>query len=355
MLRYAALRVLIVLVIGAPCVRATAWADAVVGETRRIQLAPVPVPADDQLKAEYRQPETIPFPPDDLYTPEKAYLGRTLYYDTRLSGGGQLACASCHNPGFGYGDGLAKSIGDGMKPLDRRSPTVMNAAWGVLFMWDGRAASLEEQALMPIQAPREMHQSLGALVDKLSSIQGYRPLFQAAFPGHAITPGVVADAIATYERTVVPAIAPFDAWIDGDEAAIPEAAKRGFALFNTKAQCALCHAGWRFTDDGFHDTGLPDNDDGRGVLLPHVDKMQHAFKTPGLREIAQRGPYMHDGSLPTLEAVVAHYNEGGINRSSQSELVEPLGLSPTEQADIVAFLRTLTSAVTPPAVPEMPR
>jgi cytochrome c peroxidase len=344
-----------VLVIFAPFARATAWADALVGETRRIQLAPEPAPAVDKLKAEYRRPETIPFPPDDLYTPEKAYLGRTLYYDTRLSGAGELACASCHNSGFGYGDGLATSIGYGMKPLDRRSPTVMNSAWGVLFMWDGRAASLEEQVVLPIQEPREMHQSLDGLVHILSAIPGYRPLFQAAFPGHAITSGSVADAIATYERTVVSAVAPFDAWIDGDEAAIPDAAKRGFALFNTKAQCALCHVGWRLTDDGFHDTGLPDDDEGRGRLLPHVDKMQHAFKTPGLREITERGPYMHDGALPTLEAVVGHYNQGGINRSSRSELVEPLGLSPNEQADIVAFLHTLTSAVSPPAIPEMPR
>ena len=111
------------------------------------------------------------------------------------------------------------------------------------------------------------------------------------------------------------------AWVEGDESAIPDAAKRGFKLFNTRAECSSCHAGWLLTDDGFHDTGLPDDDLGRGKLLPRVTAMQHAFKTPGLREITLRAPYMHDGSLPTLEAVVAHYSQGGVDRPGQSGLM----------------------------------
>ena len=205
--------------------------------------------------------------------------------------------------------------------------------------------SLELQALGPIQAPTEMDQSLAGLVGTLSAIPGYATLFAARVPTPTDHAEHRRQAIATYERTVVSASSPFDAWIDGDEHAIPAAAKRGFDLFNTKGGCASCHGGWTSPMTGFHDTGLPDDDLGRGRLFPHVLKMQHAFKTPGLRETARRGPYMHDGSLPTLAAVVAHYNQGGVDRPSRSELIGPLGLSADEQADLVAFLQTLTSAV----------
>jgi len=318
-------------------------------------IAPPLASAPNQLRTAYRRPDTIPFPADNPYTPQKALLGRMLFHDTRLSGSGALSCASCHNAGFGYGDGLPKALGNDMKPLARRSPSIENGAWGALFMWDGRAASLEAQALGPIAAGTEMNQPLDRLTHALSSIGEYHALFAAAFPRQAVTPARVAEAIATYERTIVSSPAPLDAWIEGDESAISASAKRGFALFNGRARCALCHAGWYFSDDGFHDTGLPDADDGRGRIVRRVIKMQHAFKTPGLRDVAQRGPFMHDGSLPTLEAVVAHYNRGGVDRSSRSELIGPLGLSAGEQADIVAFLRTLTGSVPPELVAGLPR
>jgi cytochrome c peroxidase len=189
----------------------------------------------------------------------------------------------------------------------------------------------------------------------LSAIPAYRALFTAAFPHQPITAGAVADAIATYERTIVSGTAPFDAWIEGDANAIPQAAKRGFELFNTKAHCASCHSGWTFSDEGFHDIGLPDDDPGRGRLLPQVPAMAHAFKTPNLRDVDRRGPYMHDGSLPTLQAVVAHYDQGGVARPSRSPLIMPLGLSPAEQSDIVAFLRTLTSPPEPEFIPTLPQ
>jgi cytochrome c peroxidase len=137
-------------------------------------------------------------------------------------------------------------------------------------------------------------------------------------------PKTLAQAIATYERTVVSERAPSDAWIEGNEKAISEEAKRGFALFNAKAQCAACHEGWNFTNEGFQDIGLPSKDVGRGEYLPVVVKMQHAFKTPGLREISRRSPYMHDGSLATLEQVVEHYDHGGVDRPSRSDLMRPL-------------------------------
>lgn len=197
--------------------------------------------------------------------------------------------------------------------------------------------------------------TLDKLLQRLKAIPEYKPLFDAAFPGEEISANNVARAIATFERTVVSGRAPFDAWVEGDDKAISESAKRGFVLFNTKAQCSACHNGWRFTDDSFQDIGLPDDDIGRGKFLENVAKSQHAFKTPGLREIARRGPYMHDGSLATLEAVVDHYNSGGVARVSRSELIKPLGLMAREKSDLVAFLRTLTSDVDPTTLPALPR
>jgi cytochrome c peroxidase len=242
-----------------------------------------------------------------------------------------------------------------MKPLARRSPTIINAAYGLIFMWDGRAASLEEQALGPIKADVEMNLPIDQLLARLKGISEYGPLFAAAFPKEGLAPETIAKAIATYERTVVSGRAPFDEWIDGNEKAISEEAKRGFVSFNTKAKCSLCHSGWNFTDDSFHDIGLPSEDVGRGKLLPGIEKMQRAFKTPGLREITRRGPYMHDGSVATLEAVIDHYVKGGIARASRSELMKPVALSAQEQSDLVAFMKTLKSDVDPTPVPVLPR
>ncbi|HKA70995.1 MAG TPA: cytochrome c peroxidase [Xanthobacteraceae bacterium] len=308
-----------------------------------------------ELKAQYRRPETIPFPKDNPYTVEKATLGKKLYFDTRLSAANLLSCAACHSPAYGWGDGQPRGIGHNMKQLGRRSPTIVNAAFGEIFMWDGRAGSLEEQALGPIRADVEMNLPIDQLLAKLKAIPEYQPLFKAAFPKDGMTPDNIAKAIATYERTVVSGRAPFDAWIEGDERAIPEEAKRGFVLFNNKGGCQNCHSGWNFTDDSFHDIGLSDADVGRGKFLPAIVKMQQAFKTPGLREITRRGPYMHDGSVATLEAVIEHYNTAGVERPSRSELIKPLALSAQEKADLVAFMKTLTSNMDPTTVPVLPR
>jgi cytochrome c peroxidase len=307
------------------------------------------------LKAQYRRPASIPFPKSNPYTVEKVTLGKELFFDTRLSAANLLSCASCHSPAYGWGDGQPKGVGHGMMRLGRRSPTIVNAAFGQIFMWDGRAPSLEEQALGPIQAEREMNLPVDRLIEKLKSVSGYAPRFQAAFPQDGLTPRAIAKAIATYERTVVSGPAPFDAWVEGDEAAISEPAKRGFDLFNGKAACSNCHSGWNFTDDSFHDTGLPDQDRGRAEIVPGVLKMEHAFKTPGLREISLRGPYMHDGSLPSLEAVMEHYNNGGVNRPSRSDQIGPLHLSSRERDDLVAFLATMTSDMAPTLVPVLSR
>jgi cytochrome c peroxidase len=328
---------------------------ALVGETRRIDLDSKPAASMDAMKAQYRRPATIPFPKENPYTPEKASLGKKLYFDTRLSVTSAQSCASCHSPGYGWGDGLALGVGHGMAQLGRRSPSVINAAWGAIFMWDGRLSDLEEQALGPIQSPGEMNMPIQQLMERLASIAEYNPLFAAAFPNEGMTAKTLAKAIATYERTVVSERAPFDDWIDGNEKAIPEDAKRGFAVFNGKALCSSCHEGWNFTNDGFQDIGLPSKDVGRGEFVPGVVKMQHAFKTPGLREIARRGPYMHDGSAAKLEQVIEHYDRGGVERPSRSDLMKPLGLSAQEKSELVAFLKTLSSNLNPTAVPVLPR
>jgi cytochrome c peroxidase len=311
-------------------------------------------PLDTEVKAAYRPPSAIPFPKDNPYSAAKADLGRALFFDPRLSGPGNIACASCHNPALAWSDGLPVGIGAGGQKLARHTPSLLNQAWGKLLMWDGRFATLEEQALAPMQAPNEMNQQLPALVAKITAIPGYRRMFDAAFPEEDISPKTISEALATFERTIVSTKAPFDRWIAGDEAAIDEPAKRGFALFNGKAHCAACHSGWRFTDDSFHDIGLKSDDLGRGKVKANIPILQHAFKTPGLRNVAQHAPYMHDGAIATLAAVMREYNDGFIQRPSLSPEIKPLHLSESEMNDVVAFMLALTSRDESAAIPMLP-
>jgi cytochrome c peroxidase len=306
------------------------------------------------LLAQYRRPESIPFPAGNPFNADKAKLGQTLFFDPRLSGSNWISCATCHDPLLGWSDGLPKGRGEGMGELGRRTPTILNLAWSKLLFWDGRAKSLEEQALGPIEADKEMHQDLGLLARKLEAIPGYAVRFNVAFPGEGISKETVAKALATYERTVVSGIAPFDRWVAGDESAIPEGAKRGFDLFNGKANCASCHVGWAFTNNGFADIGLPDGDIGRGAYLKTIPAMQHAFKTPTLRDVALRAPYMHDGSIGTLAEVIGHYAGGFTNRPSLSGNLKPLALDGSDAADLVAFLETLTEERGPVELPSLP-
>jgi len=308
-----------------------------------------------ELMNKYRRPEKLDFPATNQYTKERELLGRTLFFDPRLSGSKFISCATCHNPGFSWGDGLPKGIGDGMKYLKRRTPTILNSAYGDLMFWDGRAESLEEQALGPIKSAAEMNMPLGQAVERVSSISGYKSLFEKAYPGEPVSEQTIAKAIATFERTVVSEQAPFDRWIGGDEHAISQQAKNGFDLFNHKAGCAQCHTGWNFTDSGFHDIGVNDDDPGRGALLK-IEAMQHAFKTPTLRNATLRGPFMHNGSEPSLDAVLDFYDAGGkAQRPSLAPEIRALHLTAEERADLIEFLGTLTSSDKPAAVPALPR
>ena len=294
--------------------------------------------ADDttSLKARYLRPTSIPFPKDNPYTPEKTALGKMLFFDTRLSRDRNLSCASCHNPSFGWEVPFAKAIGAGGKPLGRHAPTTINQAWSQNLFWDGRAPTLEAQARGPIEANVEMDLPLATALTRLQEVDGYKQAFNRAFPKEGLTEANILKAIATYERTLVTGITPFDRWVRGDEKAISESAQRGFALFNGKAACAACHSGWNFTDDKFHDIGLPSADKGRMVVSKKPED-EFAMKTPSLRETSARAPYMHDGSLATLNDVMLHYVTGGAVRPSRSPLMKPVGLSAAEIDDIVCL------------------
>ena len=291
----------------------------------------------------YRRPATVPAPADNPITGPKTELGKALFFDPRLSGSGTIACSTCHNPSLGWQDGLALGVGHHGAVLERHTPTILNIAWSEPLFWDGRADTLEAQAKGPLSAPAEMNMPATKVVDTVRSISGYRAAFATAFPGEPISLDAIAKAIATYERTVISGAAPFDRWVGGDAAAVSASAKRGFILFSTSAGCSSCHSGWRFSDDGFHDIGLPGRDIGRARIVPGLTILDHAFKTPTLRNIAERGPYMHDGSLPTLEAVIDHYDHGYIDRSSTSPDMQRLKLTAGDKADLVEFMRSLSS------------
>ncbi len=305
------------------------------------------------LKALFARPDSIPFPQDNPYSEAKARLGEMLFFDPRLSGSNLLSCGSCHNPSLGWEDGQPTATGQGMQVLARHTPTILNLAWGEVFFWDGRADSLEEQALGPIEAPGEMSQSLESLIPELEAIPGYRTAFERAFPGQGITNETIGAAIATYERTIVSNLTPFDRWVRGDETAISASAQNGFLLFNGKANCTACHSGWNMTDDSFHDIGLASEDPGREEVLG-IAELRHAFKTPGLRNIAQRAPYMHDGSIASLREVIDHYADGFIERPTLSEDIKPFEVTDRERDDLVAFLLSLTSADDPVTLPILP-
>lgn len=304
------------------------------------------------LKAKYRRPADIPFPADNGYSDAKSLLGQTLFFDPRLSGPGTHSCASCHNPALGWRDGLPVGIGHDARALPRSTPTIVNLAWGALLMWDGRKDSLEDQAINPVQ--EEMGLPLRDMQARLAAVPSYRTMFKAAFGSDGVTIPRVAQALATFERTLVSNEAPFDRWIRGDDRAIGVDAKHGFELFTGRANCSACHTGWRFTDDGFHDTGLPDADLGRGVQVPDEPTLQHAFKTPTLRNVATRTPYMHNGSIRTLQGIVAHYDTGFVERPSLSPEMHRLGLTGEETGAIVAFLNSLTSVDDPVVLMPLP-
>jgi cytochrome c peroxidase len=299
-------------------------------------------------------PATIEYP--DGHAPSKLEvdLGKTLFFDTRLSINGKQSCASCHNPNLGFSDGMAKGHGTMGKGLGRNTPSCYNLAWNSVFFWDGRAGSLEEQALGPIQSPGEMNMPLDTLLPRLKRVAWYQATFGAVYGGKdAINKENVARAIASFERTLVTSNSPFDKYMKGDKTAMIPDAVRGMELFKGKANCVACHSGANFTDESFHNIGLGDGDIGRSKIVPGPT-MVGAFKTPGLRNVGLSGPYMHDGSEGSLEAVVRFYNKGGNTAAGRDKLIKPLNLADNEIEDLVAFLGSLNDPLTvnAPAIPK---
>ncbi|PWT88157.1 MAG: cytochrome-c peroxidase [Proteobacteria bacterium] len=316
--------------------------------------------------------------------PARVALGQRLFFDPRLSGDGTVACATCHDPGRAFTDGRPVAIGIHGRAGQRNSPTVLNALYNKSQFWDGRAATLELQAALPIVNPFEMgSNSLAEAVARIAGDKDYQAQFKAAFDREVNADDMV-RAIADYERTLFSFDSPFDRFIAGDANAISDSAKRGWELFNTKALCNRCHAltdtqrdATLFMDNDFHNIGIgilrhrvgplaqqAEREVAQGhltgidtaaitselsvlgrFLITRKDKDVASFKTPGLRNVLITGPYFHDGSQETLWDVVDHYNKGdGLNDPWLDPDIEPLALTEAEIDDVVAFLAALTSA-----------
>jgi cytochrome c peroxidase len=311
------------------------------GQAETPPPAPLPLAA---LKHIFKRPTTPPHPVDNVPTPDTIALGKRLFFETRLSADNTMACATCHDPKRDFTDGRKVARGISKQDRPRNTPTLWNLAWAKTFYWDGRAPTLEAQARVPIEHPDEMGLALDAAAQRLASDAGYVRAFRDAFPEQPQpTPDTIVTAIAAYERTLVSPIARFDRWIEGDVAALNEREVAGFRLFTGKARCLACHGGWRFTDDRFHDVGLASLDLGRAAL-PGVTAEPHSFKTPTLRGLLRTAPYMHDGSKPSLDAVLRHYAGEMVQRPSLApELKRGIVLTAQERGNLVRFLGTLSS------------
>lgn len=337
-----------------------------------VELGPLPKP-------------TFLRPEDDPETWAKVELGKRLFFDPRLSGSGQIACASCHDPDLGWADGRTTSFGDGRTRLGRNAPGLLNAGMVSSLFWDGRAASLEEQAKMVILNPSEMNAPAEAPVKGIAAVAEYRPLFARAFGSDAITLDSVARALAAFERTLVGGRSRFDAFLRGETKALSDEAVAGLDLFRGRARCLNCHHGPTLSDGQFHDLGLSYygrlyEDLGRYRITGAADDVGR-FRTPSLRNVTATKPYMHNG-LFELEGVLRMYNAGmptlrpkEMNKDedkdkdiakdknkdkdappfpTKSAHLRPLKLNARELADLKAFLESLAeprALVRPPALP----
>ena len=328
----------------------TATAAALFAATAPASAQSVPAPSASDR--EWRL-LAVPMPKENMSTPARVELGKTLFFDPRISNAGAMSCASCHEPSLGWSDGRKTSV-VGSDVMGRASPTIVNLGYNTQFTWDGRKKDLEEHAVGPhrhLSAP-----DFKAAAARLAAIPGYQAMFASAYPGEPIVVETIAKALAAFQRTVVSSDSPFDRWLAGDTRALTPEQYRGYTVFldPAKGNCAVCHKGSNFTDNGFHNIGLKSADPGRFAFLK-VAAMKGAFKTPTLREIEMTAPYFHDGSASTLREVVDHYARGGDDRSNVSIDVKKLNLTEQDKEDLVDFLRSLTSkfaAVVRPVLPQ---
>jgi cytochrome c peroxidase len=272
-------------------------------------------------------------------------LGVRLFFDPKLSIDGSVSCATCHQPGQGFSNGAAVGTGVGGQMGNRSVPTVYAAAHNPFQFWDGRATTLEQQALMPITNPLEMGETLPAVVAKLGQDAGYKQLFQVVYGGPP-TAQRLGKAIASFERALTADRSPFDRFIAGDAAAMTAQQQRGWAVFQDRGRCIECHKLPDFTDNTFHNLGVGTDkvtvDVGRqGVTGKQSDWA--AFKTPTLRNITRTAPYMHDGSEATLTDMVRFYDRGGLENPNLDAKMKPIHLMVEEREDLLAFLDALSS------------
>ena len=303
--------------------------------------------------------EQMQIPADNPLTAAKVELGKLLYFDSRLSNDGTVSCATCHDPAKGFTDQLRVSKGIRAQLGGRNAPSVINSAFYFFQFWDGRAATLEEQAKGPIANPIEMGNTHEVCVATISSIAGYKPYFEAAYGSPEVTMDRIAQAIASFERTVLSGNSAWDRHVYAKDAtALSDSAKRGLELFEGKANCTRCHVGFNLTDSLFHNLGVgmsAEKPDLGRYEVTKDEKDKGAFKTPMLRDLLKTAPYMHDGSVPTLEAVVELYDRGGEPNPWLDPKMVKLGLSEQEKKDLVAFLRSLEGDWKPLAAPSLPK
>jgi cytochrome c peroxidase len=292
-------------------------------------------------------------------TAEKARLGRWLFFDVRLSGDGQVSCGSCHMPDYAFSQPMAHGFGAHRMPAPRKTLALVNVAWPLfpIYFWDGHSTHLAEQAKGPIADPHELGNTLEKAVQAIAAVAGYRPAFRQAYGDDHVDIDRIAESIAAYEATRVSGNSAFDRFDAGDASALTAEQKQGRDLFFGKAGCNRCHLGWQFSDTQFHNLGVswdpvkglgPDGkpspagfaDLGRGGVTGKLADTG-AFKTPSLRDVSKHGPYMHDGSIRTLRAVVEHYNQGGVANPWLDPKMHPLHLTTDEVRKLVAFLEAL--------------
>lgn len=305
--------------------------------------------SDQALQGAYRVSVPLgldlvaPVPEDNALTADKVALGRKLFFDPELSADRIRSCASCHQPRRYFTDGRARPVGVSGRRGARNVPSILNAAYGRSFLWDGRAESLEAQVLRPILGKDELGLRLDELTRRLEARKDYREDFRDAFGDPGISPSRIARSLASYIRTLRSGDAPIDRFLHGDSAALSPDARHGFRLFVGRANCGVCHLAPLFTDHRFHNTGVSwgSGDEGRYAVTGQAQD-RGAFKTPSLRNVAMTAPYMHDGSLATLEEVIAHYDDGGTPNPGLDDEIRPLGLSATEKRRLIAFLEALT-------------
>lgn len=300
-----------------------------------------------------------PVPPNNPQSSEKVELGKQLYFDTRLSADNTVSCATCHDPAHGWSDEGPTSKGIRGQRGGRRAPPVSNAAYSPLQFWDGRAASLEEQATGPIANPIEMGNTHEVMINTLRGLSDYEQEFAAVFGSSPVTLEQVAQAIASFERSVVTTDSPFDRFAMGDASALTKLEQRGLEIYNGKGHCSCCHWGPYTSDGRFHNLGVPSIDpatpDGGRYDVTKLPGDFGAFKTPTMRDVAARPPYLHTGGEKTLADVIRFYNRGGgTGDPNLDSMMLPLGLSEGEIEALVAFLSKSLTSLNPEVADVMP-